>query len=168
MDATHRCPTRRWPAIHYATLIDALAGALPDLHFFLPYGPEEEKDVRGLPGFSRHADRIVIPPSLLGLRQMAACMESALLHLGNCSSPRHIAVALAVPSVTIMGATGMGWLFPSPEHIGIRAKDFMPMPCQHCNKNTCAAGIPCLENLTPQLIFPRVLEHLLRYGFGKR
>lgn len=164
VDATHRHPTRRWPVRHFARLLDMLAAAVPDLHFFVAYGPGEEAAVRELQGLSRHPERIAVPSSLLGLRQMAACMERARLQLGNCSAPRHMAVALDVPSVTFMGATGNGWLFPAPEHLGLQAKAFMPMPCQHCNKNTCDSGVPCLEKLTPELVFPKILEHLHTHG----
>lgn len=164
VDATHRQYTRRWPAQHYAALVDLIAEALPHMRFLFPYGPGEEAEVRALRALCRHADRVAVPQSLLTLRQMAACMERAALQLGNCSSPRHMAVALDVPSLTIMGATGRGWTFPSPEHAGLQAKMFMPMPCQHCNSNTCDKDILCLRALTPDLVFPRVMEHLRTYG----
>ena len=165
MDVTHRQLTRRWPARYYAALMDMLAEELPDMRFLLSFGPGEEEEVRALRDLCTMAKaRVVVPSSLLSLRGMAACIERAWLQLGNCSSPRHMAVALDVPTFTILGATGKGWSFPSPEHRTLQAKELMDMPCQHCNKNSCATGIPCLEKLEPHLVLPHVLEHLREYG----
>lgn len=164
VDATHRHPTRRWPAVHFAALMDMMAEARPDLRFLLPYGPGEADEVRALRDLCRHKSRVIVPADALSLRLMAACMERAAMHMGNCSAPRHIAVAVDTPSFTILGATGPGWTFPSPEHADIQGKAFFDMPCQHCNKNACPCGIPCLTRLTPDLVFPRVMEHLQRHG----
>ena len=167
VDPSHRKRTRRWPSGHYAALIDMLADAMPDMKFLLPYGPGEEQETRQLRARCRNAKRVVVPDVLLSLRQMAACMEHAVLHIGNCSSPRHIAVAMDLPTFTILGATGFGWQFPAPEHKAVRARMFMDMPCQTCNKDTCSAGLACLVKLTPEIVFPEVMEHLKSFGkFG--
>ena len=164
IDATHKHATRRWPARHYAALMDMLAETYPDLHFLLAYGPGEEKEVRETAALAKCAKRIAIPPFMLGLRQNAACIARARMHMGNCSSPRHMAVALDVPTATILGSTGGGWTFPSPQHIHLYARDYMPMPCQSCNANTCDRGLECLVRLTPEIIFPAVCAHLEKYG----
>ncbi|MDR1946132.1 MAG: glycosyltransferase family 9 protein [Desulfovibrio sp.] len=158
--ACHRYAPRRWPAHHYAALLDMLAEALPDLGFFLTYGPGEEDYARGLRSLCRHRERTALPAGGMSLRLAAACMEQALLQIGNCSAPRHIAVALDVPSLTIIGAGGLGWTFPSPEHTHIHAGLFMSMPCAFCRKNSCSNRLICLEKLTPDLVFPAVMKHL--------
>ncbi len=164
MDVTHRRATRRWPARHYAALMDMLAREEPELRFFLPFGPGEEKEVRALRELCAAKDRMAVLPSLLSLREVAACMERACLHLGNCSAPRHMAVALEVPTFTILGGSGPGWTFPAPEHRTLQAREVMDMPCQPCNKNTCSTGMPCLEKMTPDVVLPYVLEHLQTFG----
>ncbi len=164
VDPTHRHATRRWPARHFAALMDMAAEAEPSLRFLLLYGPGEEEDVRALRELCRHKDRALVPPALLSLRQAAACMERAALHLGNCSAPRHMAVAVGVPTLTVLGSTGKGWTFPSPEHRHIRAGDFFPLPCQACNKNHCDRDLHCLEGLGPELAAPVFLEHLRKFG----
>lgn len=163
VDVTHKHATRRWPGPHYAALLDKLADAFPAMRFFLPYGPGEKDEINAIRSLCRCAERIATPEAMLSLRAMAACIERAVLQLGNCSSPRHMAVAVGVPSITILGSTGHGWTYPSPEHAVIQAKEFIPMPCQHCNTNTCADGIPCLNKLTPDLVLPRIISHLQQY-----
>ncbi|MDR2075526.1 MAG: glycosyltransferase family 9 protein [Desulfovibrio sp.] len=160
VDATHRHPTRQWPGEYYAALLDAAADLLPDLRFLLPWGPGEEAHVLSIQAACARPERVIIPGTLLSLRHMAACMEHAVLHLGNCSAPRHMAVALGVPSLTILGATSTAWTFPSPEHTQTRARDFLNMPCQHCNRNSCPHALRCLTRLTPDLVLPVLLKHL--------
>jgi heptosyltransferase-2/heptosyltransferase-3 len=164
VDATHRHPTRQWPGEYYAALMDMTARILPDVRFLLPYGPGEEAHVLSIRAACSQPERVVIPKALMSLRHMAACMEHAVLHLGNCSAPRHMAVALGVPSLTMLGATSTAWTFPSPEHTSARARDFMDMPCQHCNRNSCPHAFRCLTRLTPDLVLPALLHHLETHG----
>jgi len=78
---------------------------------------------------------------------MAAVQSLATLHVGNCSAPRHMAVAVGTPSLTIQGATSVGWLFPSPEHISANK---WPKGCP-CNENSCRMGTrECLLKLSPE------------------
>ena len=167
VDVTHRRPTRRWPARHYAALMDMIAGEMPDMHFFLPYGPGEEEEVRALWNLCACKERVLVPSQLLNLRELSACIERSCLHLGNCSSPRHMAVALEIPTFTILGATCAGWSFPSPEHRTLQARELMDMPCQPCDKNTCSTGVPCLEMLEPQMVLPHIMKHLQEHGIGR-
>ena len=115
VDATHRHLTRRWPAEHYAALMDKLADSDPALHFVLPCGPGEEDYTQDLRERCRCKERVHTPP-LLPLRTVAAIIERAAMHIGNCSAPRHMAVAVDTPTFIIIGSTGEGWTFPSPEH----------------------------------------------------
>jgi heptosyltransferase-2/heptosyltransferase-3 len=87
---------------------------------------------------------------------MAACIEASSMLLGNCSAPRHMAVAVGTPTLTIQGATSSGWVFPAPEH-GYVASD---IPCRPCNKNTCDKGLACLVGLTPEMVLPEFLRRL--------
>ncbi|MDL2316745.1 glycosyltransferase family 9 protein, partial [Desulfovibrio sp. OttesenSCG-928-A18] len=154
VDATHRSANRRWPERHYAALLDMLGREFPDLHFLLTYGPGEEEQVRSLRVLCRERDKVRLFPGVQSLRHVAACIAGAGLHLGNCSAPRHMAVALGVPSFTILGATGTGWTFPSEKHMHVQAKQFMDLSCQPCRRATCPEDLACLRKLDPELIFP--------------
>ncbi len=156
IDATHRHATRRWPAEHYARLIDLLATHDETLHFLLPYGPGEKDEVCRLKALCACQNRVHVPQDMLSLRTMAAVIGRAAMHLGNCSSPRHIAVALDTPTITILGATSGGWTFPAPMHLHLHSQD----ACRPCNKNTCTRGITCLAKLTPEDVFPAAAKHL--------
>ncbi len=163
VDPTHRRYTRRWPAAHFAALMDMMAQARPDLHFFLTYGPGEEEYVRDVRERCACKERVHVPPRMT-LRLLAACMERAVMHIGNCSAPRHMAAAMDLPALGILGATSGGWTFPAPDQRYVEAKQLMDMPCQNCNKNTCPYNLRCLTQLTAELVFPIAMEHLERFG----
>lgn len=157
LDPTHRRITRQWPAEHYARLVDIIAERAPDVRFLPLWGPGEEDDIRQMVEACTHRDHILMPDRMLTLREMAACIAEADMHLGNCSAPRHIAVAVGTPSCVILGATGSAWTFPSPEHTDISAD----LLCQPCNSNACEHR-SCLYGLSPERVSEVVLFHLSR------
>lgn len=156
VDPTHRRETRRWPAAHYARLMELAAEKRPDLRFQLLFGPGEESMVAEIASFSANTEHLLPAGRLLSLREMAACIAEADMLLGNCSAPRHVAVAVGTPTLTIQGATSSGWVFPSPEH-GYVARD---LECRPCNKNTCDKGVACLVGLLPETVLPEFLRRL--------
>lgn len=157
LDPTHRRSTRMWPARHYAEMIAMVHAARPDVRFFILFGPGEKDMAREVLERCPVPEACVLPDTLIGLRQMAAVQSMARLHVGNCSGPRHFAVSVNTPTLTILGATGGGWRFPSEAHSDI----FEKMPCRPCNENTCARkDHACLENLSPRRVADRVMDIL--------
>ncbi|MCH5277073.1 MAG: glycosyltransferase family 9 protein [Desulfovibrionaceae bacterium] len=133
VDPTHRRASKRWPAARYAGLLDRLGEARPDLRFLLLRGPGEDDEVRALRAACARPQHILLPDGAPDLRLSAACMAEAALHLGNCSAPRHMAVALNVPSLVIPGASGPEWTYPDPRHVELRPG----LPCAPCSRAAC-------------------------------
>ena len=157
LDPTHRRTTRLWPARHYGAMIDRVHASRPDLRFFLLFGPGEADMAREVLEHCASREACVLPDHVIGLRQMAAVQSMARLHVGNCSGPRHFAVSVNTPTLTILGATGGGWRFPSDDHADI----FEDLPCRPCNENFCARkDHACLETLAPDRVAERVLSVL--------
>lgn len=157
IDPTHRRATRRWPVEHWAGLIDLAAEARPDLRFVVLVGPGEEEVAAELKARVRHGENLVAPARLLSLRELAAVIDAAALHAGNCSAPRHIAVAVDTPSLTVLGSTSDAWTFPAAEHEAVKAC----LDCQPCNENVCPKGTDeCLTGLSPTTVVERLLERL--------
>lgn len=152
---SHRRETRRWPAEHYANLFKLLEERYPELKVFILYGPGEKALADRI--LSQSGNNVVLSETMLTLRQMAAVMEKAVLHLGNCSSPRHFAVAVDTPSVTIQGATSTAWRFPSDDHLSLLRRE----GCHFCNKNTCKLGtFECLRSHTPEQVLSECHDFL--------
>lgn len=167
VDATHFDAARLWPPQHYAALMDMAAEARPDLRFMLSYGPGEEGQVKELMALCRHRERLAMFPRVLSLRHAAACMERAAMHIGNCSAPSHMAVALDVPSLVFKGSTGRQWTFPSPEHRQVSPHDF---PALLATLPKSDGEIPhehhiiYIRALTPDWVIQPFLEHLDEFG----
>ncbi len=154
LDPTHRRITRRWPIRHYADMIRRIRRANPDIGFLPLWGPGEEQDITQLIELAG-SERFLVPKRMLDLRETAACISLATLHVGNCSAPRHMAVAVGTPSLVILGSTSDSWTYPSPEHRTVS----IPLPCRPCNRNTCS-HCRCLEELSPELAAAKALQML--------
>jgi ADP-heptose:LPS heptosyltransferase len=109
-----------------------------------------EKLLQG--GNSRH----LLAPAT-DLLQLAALIEQSDLHIGNCSAPRHIAVAVGTPSLTVMGPTiPANWTYPGPRHRAVQGD----VPCLGCQKTVCETH-ECMKTLTVQKVF-KAAEQLLK------
>ncbi|WP_051693904.1 glycosyltransferase family 9 protein [Desulfohalovibrio reitneri] len=157
LDPTHRRETRRWPAEHFASMVDMVAEKRPDVRFVLLHGPGEEEAVRPITEGVAHPENLIVPGRVLNLREMAAVIQSARLHVGTCSAPRHMAVAVNTPSLVVHGSTSDAWSFPSEEHQTIAS----PLPCRPCNENVCPEGhIACLRDLDPEIVADALLGRI--------
>ena len=149
MDSTHRRPAKRWPAERFAALMKLMSEKDASFRFLLMRGPGEEKDIERLRSLCLNAglapEALLVPETLPDIRLSAACLAEAELHIGNCSSPRHMAVALGIPSLVIPGASGTAWKYPSSLHLELRPD----LPCQLCSKNECDDP-QCLLQVTPE------------------
>lgn len=162
VDPSHRRETRRWPTRHFANLIRLMQADQPDLKAVVMYGPGEKEIAQHVA--DQAGDGTFITESMLSLREMAAVQQRASMHLGNCSAPRHFAVAVDTPSLTIQGATGTGWGFPSDDHVSATHR----LPCWPCNSNSCKLDRKeCLEDFTPENAFPEA-QRLLNLGIKKK
>ncbi|WP_461211559.1 glycosyltransferase family 9 protein [Desulfocurvus sp. DL9XJH121] len=156
VDPSHRRDTRRWPARHFGELIRLAAEADPRLKFLVLWGPGEE-DVAREVAKAANVPACATCKELLSLRHMAACIERAALHLGNCSAPKHMALAVGVNTLSIQGSTSNAWTYPGPGHKAVS----LGLPCQPCNENICPRGrCACLEDLEPKDVLPELLELL--------
>ena len=154
VDPTHRRATRRWPAGHFGRAIGLAAHKRPDLRFLVLWGPDE-KDIADEVCRAADTTACLVPDEMLGIRDMAAVVERAALHFGTCSLPRHVAVAVGTPSVSVQGSTSSAWTCPGDDHADIS----LGLPCQPCNKNTCE-HMRCLLELTPEAVSEIVLQRL--------
>ncbi len=145
VDPSHRRATRQWPAQHYGALCRRLATALDAAPVVL-WGPGEEAVADAVVASSDDA-AVRAPPTRL--REMAALIGAAALHVGNCSAPRHIAVAVGTPTFTVLGSTSAGWTHPSAAHTQVA----LGLDCQPCNRNTCDRDRACLVDLPPDRVF---------------
>ena len=161
IDSTHRRQSKRWPAERYAEVIRLLSEHDASMSFLLLRGPGEDDDIAELRQLCLERGienrKLLVPVPLPNIRLSAACIAEASLIIGNCSSPRHMAVAVGTPSVVIPGASGTAWCYPSPLHGELRPV----FPCQPCDKIACDDP-QCLLQVTTEMVFEKALEQLSR------
>lgn len=156
IDPTHRRETRRWPAEHFGRLIHLKSRQLPEARFLILFGPGERPMAEEVARSANLPHQCLIPDVMLSLREMAAVIKLACLHVGNCSAPRHIAVAVDTPTLVVMGSTStQAWTFPNNRHHAV----ILDLPCQPCERDTCD-HIRCLKELTPEVALKKMTDLL--------
>lgn len=150
-----RKDTRRWPAGSYARL----GRLLRDKHgarLKVFWGPGErslaEEVVRGIGAGA------ALAPETRGIADLARELASCRLIVSNCAGPKHIAVALGVPTVTIHGSSDpAAWTPDHPDHKAVRLDE---LHCIGCRLNDCPYNLECMTQLPAERVLP-VVESLL-------
>ncbi len=152
IDLTSRRQAKRWIPARYVQLADRLVEKHAARIIFV-WGPGEKEMVASLIKHSKHKHTLACPTDLM---QLTALIAKSDLHIGNCSAPRHIAVAVGTSSLTVMGPTIPGnWTYPAPIHQVVRGN----VSCLECHKTECKT-LDCMKALTVQEV-ERVVEQLL-------
>ena len=152
IDPTSRRQAKRWIPERYVQLADLLVEKHDARVMFL-WGPGEKEMLEELMKGGKHRHLLAPPTDLM---QLSALIEQSDLHIGNCSAPRHIAVAVGTPSLTVMGPTKPeNWTYPDPKHQAVQGD----APCLGCQKTVCETH-DCMKTLTVQKVF-KAAEQLL-------
>lgn len=152
-----RKETRRWPAPSYARL----GRLLRDKHgcrLKVFWGPGEkelaDEVVRGI-----GAGAAAIPETR-GIKDLARELASCRVVVGNCAGPKHVALALGVPTVTIHGSSDpASWTPNHPDHLFARLDE---LPCIGCRSNDCPYNLECMRQLPAERVLPAVERLLAR------
>jgi ADP-heptose:LPS heptosyltransferase len=152
-----RKDTRRWPAESYARL----GRLLRDKHgctLKVFWGPGEkalaDEVVRAIGGgaFAIGETR--------GIKDLARELASCRVVVGNCAGPKHVALALGVPTVTIHGSSDpVSWTPAHPDHRFVRLEE---LPCIGCRLNDCPYNLECMRQLPAERVLPAVEQLLAR------
>ena len=150
-----RKETRRWPAPSYARL----GRLLRDKHgcrIKVFWGPGEkalaDEVVRGI-----GAGAFAIEETR-GIADLARELASCRVVVGNCAGPKHVALALGVPTVTIHGSSDpASWTPVHPDHLAVRLDE---LHCIGCRSNDCPYNLECMRQLPAERVLPAV-ERLL-------
>lgn len=157
MDTTQKDSSRCWP--YFEEFIPMLLDATPTAQILLLRAPGEEDIVNKY--HKINPKRILLPEVAPEIRISAACMSLAKIHMGNDSSPRHMAVALDIPSVSlpVSSTKESDWTYipladkekklHGPRHTEVRSDG----DCKPCSE-TCT----CMHSISPQKTLERFLD----------
>jgi ADP-heptose:LPS heptosyltransferase len=130
--------SQRWAPERYAETIARLterAGAA----CLVAAGPGEEGLARRIAELTPDA----LALGTLSVRELMAVMTACDLFVGNNSGPLHVAAALGVPTVSVMGPTDPRRFAPRGGAHRVLRLDLPCSPCQrgHCWHHTCLVAI---------------------------
>ncbi len=148
-----RWANKRWPAGHFAKLVQELACRDSSLHFAIIGSASESplgKAVQeACPGRSLNlCGQTTLP-------EMVEWIRRSTLLVTNDSGPMHVAAALNRPVVALFGPTDPRRTGPYGQWDHVLR---LPLPCSPCLKSTCHRhpAHECLETLTPFMVLEQV------------
>jgi ADP-heptose:LPS heptosyltransferase len=142
-------PSQRWPEAHVAAMIDRLTSLKIDV---VVVGAASEQAI--LEDVRR---RLQVPECvsfLCGepLRMVMALMAEAAVVVCNNSGPLHLATALGVPTVSVLGPTNPKVWWP----VGEKQTVLVAPGCDHCESGDCRRR--CLEKITPDAVIEQIVK----------
>ncbi len=141
-------PAKTWIPERFAAVMDSLCETADPLWL---WGPGEEALARECA--ARMKNSSTVGPSA-GWEDLAALVQRCAILVSNDSGPKHLAVALGVPTVTVFGPTHPGaWQPPSGPHIAVEARG---LACLHCNHTECPLPgdrhMRCMSDVTAAMV----------------
>lgn len=154
---------KTWAPERFAEAMDALARESTVIWL---WGPGERAAVESARAMMR-APSLLAPPT--DWQELGALLARCAVLVSNDSGPKHVAVALGVPTVTIFGPTHPGtWHPPGGLH---RALEADGLDCLHCNANICPLSgdrwMRCMRDVGAARVADAALA-ILRVGSGRR
>ncbi len=152
-------PSKLWPTEYFAELARRVVDTL-DCDVLVVCGPQERLLARQVVTAARRLEVATIADETMTLGLVKACLEQCLAAVCTDSGPRHIAAALGKPVLTLFGPTSPVWV----ENPTVQAVDLqLPLDCAGCYRRRCPLGHHrCMRDLTPDIVYQKVLEMLQR------
>jgi lipopolysaccharide heptosyltransferase II len=145
--------SQRWASERFAEAIARLtecAGAA----CLVAVGPGEEEIGRRIADLTPDA----LPLGTLSLRELMAVMSACDLFLGNNSGPLHVAAALGLPTISVMGPTDPRRFAPRRE---IDRALRVQVACSPCQRGRCWHHT-CLRTIGTDAVLEQALAFLVR------
>lgn len=152
---------KRWPAAHFATLVDWLAERGCQVAL-IGAGPSDGARIAEVLGLSRTRPRNL--HNLLTLGELIALFRASQLFVGNDSGPMHLAAATGIPVFALFGPTDAARWAPLGDNATVIRS---AIPCgATCSRKRCTENYRCMTTLLPDVVKTRIVE-LLPVGDGR-
>jgi len=137
-------PTKRWQPERYAAVAEWIEKEL-SLRVIVTTGPGEDPLYQRISGMNAHS-----PPAHFAVPflQLIPLFRAARLVLAGDTGPLHLACALGVPVVAIMGPTApvRNGPWSGKDEVVVRH-----LPCSFCNARTCPTANECMDVSVPEV-----------------
>ncbi len=148
-------PSKRWPVERFAEVADRLvdeAGA----ECVLLTGPGEEDTRDAIRKLARH-ELLICDEGRPTIDTLKATVSLLKLVVCNDSGPRHVATAMGVPAVCIMGPTRPVYT-EGPYETGRVLR--VDVDCGPCQQPICKTDHRCMKLVTPDAVVHAALAYL--------
>ena len=136
--------SKMWPPARFAKAADAVLAKHGGAALLLP-GPGEEQPARAVAEAMQARAEVCWPPVSLG--PFKAALAMSLVLLTNDSGARHVAEALRVPQVVVMGPTDRRFSAMSERYARVVRRD---VRCGPCHLKVCPLDHRCMKLVQPQ------------------
>jgi heptosyltransferase II len=147
-------PSKRWPDSYFSELADRIVKDLNMSVNILP-GFGEEELARKIYQGVEHKEHVAIKS--MDIRELKVCLSRATAVVSNDTGPRHIAAALSVPTIVLLGPMDEQYTYYPSSCTYALSKD---VSCRPCNKKKCDRNHACLTSITPDEVFLKLEEIL--------
>lgn len=154
-----RWENKRWPAAHFAKLVQLLAKKFPDTRFAI-LGSDTDRP-SGKVIAEAEPSRCLNLCGEISLFEMIEWLRLSDVMVTNDTGPMHVAAALGKPVVALFGPTEPHRTGPYGQLDHVVRID---LPCSPCLKSYCTWKNPieCLTGISPDMVFARVRRQLGR------
>jgi lipopolysaccharide heptosyltransferase II len=146
-------PSQRWPAERFGELARAILEQ-GETNVILLGSRDEEALLRDVKKIAGNGVQVF---SGLKLRELMVLLSKCGLLVCNNSGPLHIATALKVPTVSLVGPTVTPLWLPFGKHHVVIKKE---LSCTPCNRAVCRKH-ECMELITVDEVFEAVKSQLV-------
>ena len=148
--------SKLWPPAHFARCRRRDRTAARRSPVVLAPGPGEEALAQEIARAMREPALVLAEPPT-SLAELVALIAGAALHLGNDTGPRHIAVALGIPTIVLIGPT-------DPRHTAHQLERQRVLreavPCSPCGLKACPIDQRCMTRIAPERVVAAAAELL--------
>lgn len=148
--------SKLWPAAHFAAAADGIAARHP-VQMVILAGPGEDELAAEIASRAR-TKLVVLPSAEVNLSMLKNVLTHLNMLITNDTGPRHMAVALGVPVVTVYGPTHAAWGQTDFSH----GEDlFIEVDCGPCMERKCPLGHHrCMTDLEPSRVVDAAVRQL--------
>ena len=148
-------PSKLWRGDAFAAAGDRLQQEL-GARIVILAGPGEEPLAREIHQTMRQP-HLAMVPEILGLRGLKALVRRSDLMITTDAGPRHMAVALGIPLVVLIGSTDPRHTNYGLDRTSLLMKD---VDCRPCHLKVCPIDHRCMELITVEEVVAAARERL--------
>ncbi len=159
--------TKKYPAKHFASLIEQVLLLNKDIRCVLSGGPQDQIDIKNVLANIKNSlnlNRIFDTSNYLPLNEFTNLVALSSFVVANDSSPVHVASGLNIPVIAIYGPTSwkFGFYPTSEKSIYVNYKDAQGnlLPCHPCSphgtKHCPKKHFKCMEALSSDILLQSI------------